>query len=461
MKKLLLLTCLIFNLQLIFSQNFEVQTIKNSGDNDKRINLVILGDGYLATELSQFESDATAFMNDMFSQEPYASYENYFNVHIIKVISAESGASHPGTATDESTYSVPNATVNNYFGTAYDSYNVHRLLYTENQATISTVLAHNFPMFDQALILVNSPYYGGSGGAYPITSTGEDAQEIAIHELGHSFADLKDEYYPGDLLAAEAINMTQETDATLIKWKNWIGTNNIGIYPYATSGTAATWNRPHQSCKMRYLGYDFCSVCKEGIIEKIHNLVAPLDTYSPTETTFSTSTFPINFEINTIETLPTNTLESTWTLNTNNFVNNTNTVSLQESDLSDGTNNLSVSIHDATPLLNIDGHETIHTSTVTWIIDKTLGLQEVEVNDFNISMFPNPSKNVVHFKLENLLNKNITIKIVGLDGKQLKTIDLNNNQNTQIDISTLNTGMYITNFYDGNVLIASKKLIKN
>jgi len=461
MKKTLLLLLLIFNLQLVFSQTFEVLKIKDSGEDAKRINLVILGDGYQESELSQFETDATNFMNDLFAEEPFASYENYFNVHIIKVISTESGASHPGTANDESSYTVPAQTIDNYFDTTYDSYNIHRLLYTSNQASISTVLATNFPTYDQALILVNSPYYGGSGGQFPIASTGEDAGEIAIHELGHSFVDLKDEYYPGDVLAAEAINMTQETDPSLIRWKNWIGINNVGIYPYATSGTASTWNRPHQSCKMRYLGYPFCSVCKEGIIEKIHDLVSPLDSYTPTETTISEASFPLDFEINTVETLPTNTLQSTWTLNNVNFATNVNTVNVEESDLNSGTNNLTVIVHDATNLLNIDGHESIHLATVSWSIDNTLGIQDITANELNLSMYPNPTNNVVHFKLENTLANSIVVEIVSMDGKQVKTVTLNNNQDTQVDISTLSQGIYITNFYENQVLIASKKLVKN
>ncbi|MFD2543538.1 M64 family metallopeptidase [Lacinutrix gracilariae] len=461
MKKTLLLLLLIFNLQLVFSQTFEVLKIKDSGEDAKRINLVILGDGYQESELSQFETDATNFMNDLFAEEPFASYENYFNVHIIKVISTESGASHPGTANDESSYTVPAQTIDNYFDTTYDSYNIHRLLYTSNQASISTVLATNFPTYDQALILVNSPYYGGSGGQFPIASTGEDAGEIAIHELGHSFVDLKDEYYPGDVLAAEAINMTQETDPSLVRWKNWIGINNVGIYPYATSGNASTWNRPHQSCKMRYLGYPFCSVCKEGIIEKIHDLVSPLDSYTPTETTISEASFPLDFEINTVETLPTNTLQSTWTLNNVNFATNVNTVNIEESDLNSGTNNLTVIVHDATNLLNIDGHESIHLATVSWSIDNTLGIQDITANELNLSMYPNPTNNVVHFKLENTLANSIVVEIVSMDGKQVKTVTLNNNQDTQVDISTLSQGIYITNFYENQVLIASKKLVKN
>ncbi|WP_178984386.1 T9SS type A sorting domain-containing protein [Winogradskyella helgolandensis] len=461
MKKLLLLALISLTVQFVFSQTFDVQAIKNSGDTDKRINLVILGDGYQASELPQFEIDATNFMNDMFSQEPFASYENYFNVYIIKVPSNESGATHPGTASDEPNIAVPILAVDNYFGTAYDFIGIHRLLYTENFALISTVLANNFPLYDQALILVNSSYYGGSGGQFPIASTGEDASEIAIHELGHSFVDLKDEYYPIESLVEEGINMTQETDPTLVKWKNWIGIENVGIFPHASSGTAATWNRPHQNCKMRYLGSDFCSVCKEGIIERIHDLISPIDSYAPTEVTITAPSFPLDFQLNTIQTLPTNTLENTWTLNSTAIATNADTISIEESDLTSDTNTLTVVVHDATTLIDVDNHETIHVSTVTWTIDNTLGIQEVTENNFNLTMFPNPANTNLNIALENVLNDVITVDIVSLDGKRVKSATLNNNQNITLDISTLSNGLYITNFYANGVLIASKKLIKN
>ncbi len=462
MKKLLLLFIFAYNFQLVFSQSFDVQTLKNSGEDSKRINLVILSDGYQASEMAKFDTDATSFMNTLFSQEPFASYENYFNVYIIKVPSNESGATHPGTAPDEpNNPPVPVLDVDNYFGTAFDSFNIHRLLLTFNTALVSTVLANNFPEYDQGIILVNSPYYGGSGGTYPIASTGADAMEIAIHELGHSFVDLKDEYYPGDELAGEAINMTQETDPTAVRWKNWLDVDNVGIFPYATSGTASTWNRPHQNCKMRYLGFDFCAVCKEGIVEKIHDLISPIDSYTPTEATISDTNFPLNFQLNTIQTLPTNTIENTWTLNSDTIASNTDTLIVEESDLTTGINNLTVVANDATPFINIDNHETIHAATITWTIDNTLGLQEVTANNFSLTMFPNPANTVVNIKLENVLNKDVVVEIISLDGKKIKSAQLFNNQNTTIDISTLTEGLYITNFYTNDVLIASKKLIKN
>lgn len=463
MKQLLLLIVLFFSVQLTYTQVFDVEAIKTSGLDEKRINLVILADGYTVGELTQFETDATVFMDDLFSQEPFASYENYFNVYIIKVISNESGASHPGTAPDEPGPPdpvVPVLSVDNYFGTAYDSFNIHRLLYTPNSGLVSTVLANNFPMYDQALILVNSPYYGGSGGEFPVASTGTDAGEIAIHELGHSFVDLKDEYYPGDLLAEEAINMTQDNNPLTVKWKNWVGINAVGIFPYGASEPESNWFRPHETCKMRYLGFDFCAVCKEGIIEKIHSLTSPIDSYNPASATINNPTFPIDFQLTVVAPIP-NTLESSWTLNGSPFATNMDAVQVQESDLNAGLNNLTVVVNDATTLIDIDGHESLHFSTVSWSIDNTLGVQDVEANKFNITMYPNPSKHYITIKSENTLGQTVVVDIISMDGKQVKTIDISNNDRSQINISALSQGLYIANFYANDVLITSKKLIKN
>jgi hypothetical protein len=463
MRYFLLILCLL-NIQFLSSQTFEVLTIKNSGDNDKRINLVILGDGYLETEFTKFETDATNFISSMFDQTPFKEYANYFNVHIIKVPSIESGASHPGTASDEPAppNDVPVLTVNNYFGTSFDSYGFHRSLYTLDFTPVHNVLAANFPLYDVAMILVNSPYYGGSGGEFPIASTGTSASEIAIHELGHSFADLKDEYYPGDLLAEEGINMTQETDPSLVKWVNWMNSNGIGIYAYGTSGSAANWNRPHQSCKMRYLGYDFCSVCSEGLIEKIHDLVTSIDSFLPDSETVDNPSFPLAFNLNLIYTIP-NTLETTWTLNSNPYTSNVDNVTLIENDITLGINTLTAVVSDESPLLRVDNHETIHVSTVTWSLNVTsLGIESIsnETNDFQISLYPNPSVDIVKFKYESTFATNIMVEIISIDGKRVKSITLSDTDESQIDISDLSQGMYITKFYADNVLLATKKLIK-
>jgi hypothetical protein len=460
--KLLYLLCFLGTFK-IEAQVFEVQTLKLSGDTDKRINLVILSEGYQTSEFPQFITDATSFINAMFSQSPFLEYANYFNVYAIKVPSNQSGSDHPGTATDVAEPASPITIADTYFNTSYDSYDIHRLLYSSDYASINTVLANNFPAYDQALILVNSSVYGGSGGQFPFTSTGASASEIAIHELGHSLFNLKDEYYPGDALAAEAINMTQETNTSLVKWKNWIGINNIGIYPYATSGNAANWNRPDQNCKMRYLGVPFCSVCKEGIVEKIHSLVSPFDSYTPTSNSISSPTFPIDFHLNLITPIP-NTLKRTWTLNATNFANDVDDVSVLETDLSPDINTLTVAVNDVTTFLKVDNHNSFHVYTVNWTIDNSaLGIKNIisEVAKYNISMYPNPTNTVVNFKLETDTDTRLKVDILSLDGKKIKTISLTNYQTNQVDISNLSSGIYLTNFYSGNTLITSKKLVKN
>ncbi len=469
--KQLLFIILFFSFYVVSAQVFEVEAIKISGSKEKRINLVILSEGYKAIEFPNFITDATNFTTYMFSQSPFLEYANYFNVYAIKIPSNESGADHPKTALDEGSYSVPLNTVDTYLNATYDAFGTHRLLYYGIDGTtaassaikINTVLATNFPLYDQALILVNSSYYGGTGGEFPMASNGSSASEIIIHELGHSFANLKDEYYPGDVLAAEAINMTQETNPTLVKWKNWINSNGIGIYPYATSGIAATWNRPHQNCKMRYLGVPFCSVCKEGIVEKIHSIISPIDSYTPISNSITSPTFPLDFQLNLIHPNP-NTLGNTWTLNSTTFATNVDAVSILETDLNSGINNLTAVIIDTTPLLRVDNHETIHAYTVSWTIDNSaLGVQDIssEINQITISVYPNPSNDIINVKVDSTLGTDLIVDIVSIDGKHVKSVKLSSTTISQIDLSTLSQGIYIAKFYSNMVLIASKKLVKN
>ena len=471
MKHVFIFILLIFNANYISAQIFDVETIKFTGDTDKRINLVILSEGYQTAELDQFITDATNFTNDLFSQSPFSEYTNYFNVYAIRVPSNESGADHPGSATDVTEPASPIIDVDTYFNATFDAYGYHRLLYYEidgntannSQAKIYSVLADNFPNYDQALILVNSNVYGGSGGEFPMASTGTSANEIAIHELGHSLFDLKDEYYPGDALAAEAINMTQDNNSTTVKWKNWMGINSVGIYAYGSSGIPATWYRPHQTCKMRYLGVPFCSVCKEGMIEKIHDLISPIDSYAPVSNSFTASTYPIDFQLNLIEPNP-NTLESVWNLNATNVANDVDIISVIETDLNVGANTLTAVVNDATTFLKVDNHETIHVYTVTWTITKSaLGIDDItsEENNLSIKLFPNPTNSIINLSLESLYDLDLKVNIISIDGKILKTTTLSNYQNQQIDISDLSTGIYLTNFYSNNTLVASKRIVKN
>lgn len=458
MKKITLFLSLIF-VHLSFTQVFDTEPIHQSGTLESRINLVILSDGYTEGELDQFILDATSFSDALFTETPYKEYKNYFNIFAVKVPSAQSGASHPGTATDVTEPQHPVSQVDNYFGSTFDAYSIHRLL-VSNSSKVTTTLANNFPLYDMALVLVNSPYYGGSGGAFAVSSLHSDANEVAIHELGHSFGNLKDEYYAGDAYLAEAVNLTQETDPNLVKWKNWVGINDIGIYQHCCGGASENWYRPHQECKMRYLNSPFCSVCIEATIEKIHYLTSPIASFQPDIGALDLPN-PVIFELELIEPIP-NSLEVEWTLNGNIIQNNVNLISISSDDLLTSGNILQATVIDNSTLLKIDNHETVHFSTVSWNIDKeNLSIDEVLKQALKIELFPNPTHDVLHFNLTTELQQNYVVSIVDLSGKQQikKSFDLLN-KSPQISLSELSAGVYLINFSFENGTFVSRKIVK-
>lgn len=380
MKRALLISAILFTLGFSgIAQQFDLDTIQFTGNINHRINLVILSDGYQSSELSQFIVDANSFTETFFSNTPYREYQQFFNVFAIKVPSNESGASHPGTATDVTEPEHPIIEVDNYFGSTFDYFNIHRLLVPVKSAAITTVLANNFPSYDQVVVLVNTPYYGGSGGPYATTTRNPASSDVAIHELGHSFAGLKDEYWVGDVYAAEGINMTKETDPTLVRWKNWIDDNGIGIYQHCCGGTSASWHKPHENCKMQVLGMPFCSVCIEGTIEMIHSLTNPLIGYTPSDINVSAQACTLEFEIELVEPVP-NTFRKRWMLNDLEIGSNVRTLQIAKQALNPGANELTVIVEDTSELLRIDNHENIHLSTVSWMIMNNAKAMDVVAN---------------------------------------------------------------------------------
>jgi hypothetical protein len=446
--------------QISFSQAFDVETIFRSGSNESRINFVILSDGYQAAELNKFIRDATNFSDTLFNQSPFKEYKNYFNIQAIKVPSEESGATHPGNATDVKEPFHPVSTVNNYFESAFDSYGIHRLL-VSNNSRVTTVLANNFPNYDIVLILVNTPYYGGSGGSFAVSSLHSSATEIVIHELGHSFTKLADEYYAGDQYSSEHINMTQETNPKDVKWKNWIDTNKIAIYKHCCGGKSENWYRPHQNCKMRYLGQPFCSVCIEATIEKIHSLTSAVDSFSPSNTGVVSFSDPMTFLVDLIEIIP-NTLGIQWKLNGSVIHENVNSVVISSDDLSVGTNKLQATIKDISSFLKVENHETIHFETILWSINKTnLSIDEISENSFNIELFPNPTQEILYFNLTNKLEENYAVSINDISGKQMIYKNISYlDPKPQISLSELPAGIYVVHFSMENGLTVSSKIIK-
>ena len=447
-----------------FSQTFDIDTIKYSGDVNKRINIVLLADGYQTAELDQFIIDVNNFISGLFLEQPYKEYENYFNVFAIKVPSNESGASHPGTATDvvEANQNHPVISVDNYFGSTFDYAGIHRLLVATNTSSIYTVLGNNFPLYDVVVVMANSSYYGGSGGFIATVSTNVSSAEVAEHELGHTFAQLGDEYYAGDNYATEKVNMTQNTDPSSVKWKNWYGDNGIGIYQHSGSGNASQWYKPHQNCKMQYLNNPFCSVCIEATIEKIHAYINPIDSYSPSSLTIQTTSFPIEFSLELINPSP-NTLKIDWTLNNNLIYSNLDTIQLLKTDLIEGTNQLQVVVEDTTNLIRIDNHISSHLTILTWsIAHSTAAIEEISSTKIDLDIYPNPTQDQLTINLLTDKNQNYTVEMISIEGKKvLEKTFKNEDVDHTLNVQSISPGKYLLKFTLENGITFNKTIIKN
>lgn len=433
---------------ILIGQVFDVEVLLSNGDNDKRINFVYMGDGYTDTQQTVFMNDAQSAVDAQFNFTPYKEYKNFFNAYAIEVISNEEGVDHPGTATDVVEPVFPVSDVDTYFDCTFDYYNIHRLLAPQDYTAILDVLVANTPFYDQANIIVNSPYYGGSGGGYATASTHTDANKIMIHEIGHSFVDLNDEYWPGSIYAEEKANMTQENTAAQVKWKNWIGDESIGIYPYGSTPPQSEWFRPHQSCMMRQLNGQFCAVCREATIDRIYTLVNPIESFFPEETTVSFDGEELSFSVGLILPDP-NTLETEWFIDDVSFATAVDNITLTNAEITAENHVVKVNVEDVTTLSRTYTFASGYLFSVTWNIDNTLLSAENNVQKFLYKVYPSPTENQLFFNYTaEHIQETFTLLISDIQGKKIRQKVFTPQDGTHqfsIDVSSLQSGLYILN----------------
>ena len=157
-----------------------------AGDSHSRVDIAIVGDGYTAAEAKKFEADVARFAHTMLAHEPYASQTDNFNIWGVLKPSQESGCDEPSRGVHRNTA----------LGSTFDSLDSERYLLTEDNRAIRDIAAH--VPYDVLYIMVNHERYGG-GGIYNLfctfTSDNQYSEYVFLHEFGHSFAGLADEYY--------------------------------------------------------------------------------------------------------------------------------------------------------------------------------------------------------------------------------------------------------------------------
>ena len=197
-----------------------VTKVVDHGPESARWDLVIVGDGYQASELTNYHTHVQNFINALRTTPPFNELFCGINVHRIDVVSNQSGADDPGCAGGAA------VTANTYFNATFCSLfagtPLDRLLTVDEGLALSVANTY-VPFKNQVLCIVNSTKYGGSGGTIATCSVDPQANEIAIHEIGHSAFGLGDEY-GGNGAGTPAgeppwPNVTRDTNRNTNKWR--------------------------------------------------------------------------------------------------------------------------------------------------------------------------------------------------------------------------------------------------
>ena len=196
-------------------------TIQKTGDPATRVDLLVLGDGYTAAERPKFERDARRVTEILFSTSPFREQRQKFNVWGLCPAAEESGVSRPSGGVHH----------RSPLGTTYDTFDTERYVLTTDNRSLRDVAS--FAPYEFVEILVNGKTYGG-GGIFNLYATvaadSEWSSYVFVHEFGHHFAGLADEYYSSQVAYAPATrrfepwepNVTALLDPTNLKWKDLV-----------------------------------------------------------------------------------------------------------------------------------------------------------------------------------------------------------------------------------------------
>jgi hypothetical protein len=199
----------------------ELIAFQKSGEPAQKVDLLIMGDGYTTAQRPKFEKDARRLIEILFSTTPFKEHHSDFNVWGLCLPASESGISRPSTGTHR----------RNPLGTTYDAFGSERYVLTFDNRALRE--AASYAPYEFVEILVNADTYGGGGIFNLYATVASDSQwspYVFVHEFGHHFAGLADEYYTSDVAYNPSEiktepwepNVTALLDAKELKWRDLV-----------------------------------------------------------------------------------------------------------------------------------------------------------------------------------------------------------------------------------------------
>jgi len=195
--------------------------LQKMGDPANKVDLLVLGDGYTAAERPKFEKDARRFIGELFAASPFHEHQKDFNVWGLCPPATESGIARPSSGIYR----------RSPLGATYDTFDSERYVLTMENRTLRDVAS--FAPYEFIEILINGKTYGGGGIFNQYATVAIDnawAGYVGVHEFGHHFAALADEYYtsdvaylpPGQKTEPWEPNATALLDPASLKWKDLV-----------------------------------------------------------------------------------------------------------------------------------------------------------------------------------------------------------------------------------------------
>jgi hypothetical protein len=241
--------------------------VQQAADTSRCIHIAFVAEGYTADEMDHYLDDCKAAIGSLFRHEPFKSMQDHFNIIAVKSASEESGTSEPSKGIWKNTA----------LGSHFDTFYSDRYLTTLHLKRLHDVLAGT--PYEHIIILVNTGHYGGGGiyNSYNLSYTGGDNfLPVVVHEFGHSFGGLGDEYAYGnddpiyfDDTEPWEPNLTTKATA-FIKWENLIKEGKAGLVEGGGYQEKGVW-RGCENCRMRTNEEpDFCPVCQQALTSLIN-----------------------------------------------------------------------------------------------------------------------------------------------------------------------------------------------
>lgn len=237
-------------------------TLQQAADTTRCIHIAYVPEGYTAEQMPQYLDHCRQAMKALFRHEPFKSLRPRFNIIALTTPSVDSGVSIPGKG----------LWLNTVLGSHFDTFYVPRYLTTLHLKQLHNLLAGT--PYEHIIILANTPNYGGGGiyNSYNLSYTGGDKFEpVVVHEFGHSFGGLGDEYPYGEedpMYFADTEpwepNLTTLHDFSQ-KWQNLIDQGRASLIEGGGYQTKGVW-RGQADCRMRTNEEpDFCPVCQQAL----------------------------------------------------------------------------------------------------------------------------------------------------------------------------------------------------